>query len=60
MANSSKLPIVIIKKKFERAKNKTKGFNFICCIDGSEHSLKTLNTAKDLARNPNDKVREDL
>ena len=58
MAQNCKVPLVIVKKKFERAKNKTKGYNFVCCLDGSDHSLKTLKAAKDLARNLNDKVRE--
>ena len=57
MSVRSKIPIVVIKEHFPREKNKTRGFNFACCIDGSKLSLETLTTAKDLARNSNDKVR---
>lgn len=57
MSARSKIPIVVIKEHFPREKNKTRGFNFACCIDGSRLSLETLSIAKDMARNSNDKVR---
>lgn len=45
-----------MKEYYKREENKTKGFNFACCIDGSKKSLETLKHAKALARNPKDKV----
>ena len=56
MSSKSKVPIVIVKDYYQREKNKSKGFNFACCIDGSKKSMETLKYAKDLARNPRDKV----
>ena len=35
---------------------KTKGFNFLVCVDGSEKSLKCLSYAFKLATNQNDKI----
>lgn len=56
IAHSSKIPIFIIKRKYQREKNPTKGFNIACCVDGSTKSLKTLQIAKDLAKNKNDRI----
>lgn len=63
MVSKIKVPIVIVgwvvtqvKSFYARDKNKSKGYNFACCIDGSRKSLESLKHAKDLARNPRDKV----
>lgn len=45
-----------IKKPYQRAKNESKGYNFLLAIDGSKTSLNMLKYAKDLARNTNDRV----
>jgi len=56
MLENSKAPLVIIKKPYQRAKNETKGFNFLISYDGSKASLKMIKVARDLARNSNDRV----
>ena len=45
-----------IKKEFERSKNDTKGYNFVCCLDGSKKAASCLKYAEDLACRENDKV----
>lgn len=56
ITNASKIPIFIIKRKYQREKNPSKGFNIACCIDGSAKSLRTLQTAKDLAKSKHDRI----
>ena len=56
VSSKSKIPLVIIKDYYPREKNKSKGYNFACCIDGSKLSMETFKRAKDLARNVHDKV----
>merc|ERR1711988_2084707 len=56
MLENSRVPLIIIKKPYQRAKNETKGFNFLIAYDNSKASLKMVKVAKDLARNTNDRV----
>lgn len=45
-----------IKKKYERKKSKTGGFNFVVCIDGSDKSMRCIEEAHRFAFDPNDRV----
>ena len=56
MSSVCKIPIVIIKKDFQRKKNKSGGFNFCCCIDGSKKSYETFQHAKSLATGEKDRI----
>jgi len=52
----SRVPLILIKKPYQRAKNETKGFNFLIAVDGSKTSFSLAKVAKDMARNSNDKI----
>lgn len=56
MLENCKVPLVIIKKPYQREKNDTKGFNFQISYDGSKAAMKMIKVAKDLARHSNDRV----
>lgn len=57
MTRLSRIPVIIVKRHFKREENETKGFNFACCIDGSDKSLESFPIAKILADHKEDKVK---
>lgn len=56
MCAISKVPLVLIKKHFQRSKNKSGGYTFTCCIDGSFKSMETFDAVKKMATKENDVV----
>merc|ERR1711937_573106 len=56
MLENSKVPLILIKKPYQRLKNETKGYNFLIAFDGSKSSMHMIAFAKDLARNSNDRI----
>lgn len=56
LVETAKVPSILVKKPYVRAKNETKGFNFLLAFDGSTCAKNLVKYAKDLARNVHDRV----
>jgi len=53
---NTKIPLIITKTLESREKNKSGGFTFLVCLDGSIKANSGLNFVKKLIRSPNDQV----
>ena len=52
----SMVPLIIVKKEITREAQKTGGFTFMACVDGSRKGWLAMQTAFSLAISPNDQV----